>query len=80
MAEIIKYKFFYTSEEFEHWQKTEPPLKIHGISPLPMMQTTTGLVDPNNGNVATTSTAEFQIFVTYAEYEFPTGKGEEDEK
>ena len=72
MAEIIKYKFFLSSEEFEQWQKEEIPKNIHGIAPLPFDIKTNGVVDPSNGLVDTYTIPIHQIFVTYTEYEFPT--------
>lgn len=71
MAEIVKYKFFYSSEEFEDWQKTTEPMRIHSCTPVPMAQNTTGTHNQMNGAVNLTNTPDYCVFVTYVDYSFP---------
>ena len=66
----IKYKFFYSTKDFELWQNANDCVEIMTIVPVPFSHVTTGIHDQLSGSVSTTTNPDYQIFVTYTEYNF----------
>ena len=66
----IKYKFFFSTEDFELWQDANDSAEIMTIMPIPFNHSTTGNHDQISGSVSTTTHPDYQIFVTYTEYNF----------
>ena len=71
MAEIVKYKFFNATEDFELWQKTETPMRVHSVVPVVSSQHTVGSQGSDGSAVNLSNNPIYAVFVTYVDYAFP---------